>query len=395
MLERYSSKSSKLVVGLMSGTSLDGIDAAIVRIEGSGFEAKAELVHFYSTRYEDSLREQLKTLCTIEQSNVALVCGMNFYLGDLLAEAALAAIQDAGLSVSDIDLVSSHGQTVWHIPTDDPSSIYLQRSTLQLGDISVLAKKTGIPVVGDFRPADMAVGGQGAPLAPYGDFVLFRHSQKARLLQNIGGIGNCAVIPAAAEPGEVVAFDTGPGNMIIDQVVYQLTNGKSTYDDNGDWAASGEAHLGMVDEMMEHPYFAMQPPKSTGRELFGINYAAAFIDKARGLGLKNADIVATATAFTAHTIADSCKQHVLPATKVDEIIVSGGGAFNKTLLRMLQELLPEQQVLTSDDAGVSSDAKEAIIFALLGNDFMYEKCNNLPSSTGASTATVMGKLALP
>ncbi|MEF2246901.1 anhydro-N-acetylmuramic acid kinase [Paenibacillus sp. IITD108] len=395
MLQRYSNESSKLVVGLMSGTSLDGIDAAIVRIEGSGYDAKAELVHFYSAGYEDSLRQQLKTLCTVEHSNVALVCGMNFYMGNLFADAALAAISDAGLSVQDIDLISTHGQTVWHIPQDDPNSIYLQRSTLQIGDISVIAKKTGIPVVGDFRTADMAVGGQGAPLAPYGDFVLFRHPQQARLLQNIGGIGNCAVIPAAAEPNQVTAFDTGPGNMVIDQVVYQLTNGQKTYDVSGDWAASGEVHMGLVSEMMQHPYFAMKPPKSTGRELFGIGYAAEFIAKARSYSLKDADIVATATAFTAHTIADSCKQHVLPFTNIDQIIVSGGGAFNKTLLRMLGELLPEQQVLTADEAGVSSDAKEAIIFALLGNDFMYEKCNNMPSATGASTATVMGKLALP
>ncbi|WP_379145968.1 anhydro-N-acetylmuramic acid kinase [Paenibacillus sp. sgz500992] len=388
-------KQKSVVVGLMSGTSLDGIDAAIVSIEGSGLAAKAELLHYSSVPYDDGLRERLKELCTIEHSSVDLVCGMNVYLAERFAEAAIEAVRSAGMELDEIDLISSHGQTVWHIPeaaTDDP---LLVRSTLQLGDLSVLAKETGRLVVGDFRPGDMAVGGQGAPLAPYGDLILFRHPEKGRLLQNIGGIGNCTALPAAAGPEDVFAFDTGPGNMVIDQTVYLLSGGKMSYDDGGSWAAQGTPDEVLVDQMMEHPYFALKPPKSTGREVFGKAYAEQFVTLARARGLNDADIVATATAFTARTIAEGYLRYVFPVCEIDEVIVSGGGAHNAALLAMLQQLLTEQAVITSSVLDFSDDAKEAIIFALLGNDFMHGVANNLPSATGASRPTVMGKLAFP
>lgn len=388
-------KQKSVVVGLMSGTSLDGIDAAIVSIEGSGLAAKAELLHYSSVPYDDGLRERLKELCTIEHSSVDLVCGMNVYLAERFAEAAIEAVRSAGMELDEIDLISSHGQTVWHIPeaaTDDP---LLVRSTLQLGDLSVLAKRTGRVVVGDFRPGDMAVGGQGAPLAPYGDLILFRHPEKGRLLQNIGGIGNCTALPAAAGPEDVFAFDTGPGNMVIDQTVYLLSGGQMSYDDGGSWAAQGTPDEVLVDQMMEHPYFALKPPKSTGREVFGKAYAEQFVTLARTRGLNDADIVATATAFTARTIAEGYLRYVFPVCEIDEVIVSGGGAHNAALLAMLQQQLPEQAVITSSVLGFSDDAKEAIIFALLGNDFMHGVANNLPSATGASRPTVMGKLAFP
>ncbi|WP_342436985.1 anhydro-N-acetylmuramic acid kinase [Paenibacillus sp. FSL L8-0436] len=388
-------KQKSVVVGLMSGTSLDGIDAAIVSIEGSGLAAKAELLHYSSVPYDDGLRERLKELCTIEHSSVDLVCGMNVYLAERFAEAAIEAVRSAGMELDEIDLISSHGQTVWHIPeaaTDDP---LLVRSTLQLGDLSVLAKRTGRVVVGDFRPGDMAVGGQGAPLAPYGDLILFRHPEKGRLLQNIGGIGNCTALPAAAGPEDVFAFDTGPGNMVIDQTVYLLSGGQMSYDDGGSWAAQGTPDEMLVDQMMEHPYFALKPPKSTGREVFGKAYAEQFVTLARARGLNDADIVATATAFTARTIAEGYLRYVFPVCQIDEVIVSGGGAHNAALLAMLQQQLPEQAVITSSVLGFSDDAKEAIIFALLGNDFMHGVANNLPSATGASRPTVMGKLAFP
>ncbi|MEK5026337.1 anhydro-N-acetylmuramic acid kinase [Paenibacillus sp. FSL M7-1046] len=388
-------KQKSVVVGLMSGTSLDGIDAAIVSIEGSGLTAKAELLHYSSVPYDDGLRERLKELCTIEHSSVDLVCGMNVYLAERFAEAALEAIRSAGMELDEIDLISSHGQTVWHIPeaaADDP---LLVRSTLQLGDLSVLAKETGRLVVGDFRPGDMAVGGEGAPLAPYGDLILFRHPEKGRLLQNIGGIGNCTALPAAAGPEDVFAFDTGPGNMVIDQTVYLLSGGQMSYDDGGSWAAQGTPDEVLVDQMMQHPYFALKPPKSTGREVFGKAYAEQFVTLARARGLNDADIVATATAFTARTIAEGYLRYVFPVCEIDEVIVSGGGAHNAALLAMLQQQLPEQAVITSSVLGFSDDAKEAIIFALLGNDFMHGVANNLPSATGASRPTVMGKLAFP
>jgi anhydro-N-acetylmuramic acid kinase len=266
---------------------------------------------------------------------------------------------------------------------------------LQIGDLSVIAKRTGKPAVGDFRTADMAAGGQGAPLAPYGDLILFRHPDKGRIAQNIGGIGNCAVIPAAGLPEQVMAFDTGPGNMIIDQVVYTLSKGSRTYDADGAWAASGTVHREFLEAMLSHPYFRRHPPKTTGREIFGTSYAAAWLESAKRAGLSAEDIVATATAFTAHSIVRAYRDFVFPHYAVEEVIVSGGGARNRTLLAMLRGLLPGQTVLTSDELGVPSDAKEAVIFAVLGNDFIHGIANNLPSATGAERPTVMGKLALP
>jgi len=395
MIRLLPDRSSVIAVGLMSGTSLDGIDAAVVRIDGWGLDARAELLHFRAQPYDDELRERLKSLCTVEQSDVSLVCGMNFLLAELFADAAAAAVCEAGLSMDDVDFVSSHGQTVWHIPQASGHDPVRVRSTLQLGDLSVLAKRTGKPVVGDFRPADMAVGGQGAPLAPYGDLILFGSPDKGRLLQNVGGIGNCTALPAGAGPEDALAFDTGPGNMVIDQVVYLLSDGRQTYDDGGAWAAKGSPDEALVAELMAHPYFAMEPPKSTGRELFGKGYAADFLARARERGLSAADTVATATAFTARSIAEGCRRFVFPRCRIDEVIVSGGGAHNRTLLDMLSALLPGVTVTTSQAYGLSDDAKEAVIFALLGNDFLHGICNNLPIATGASRPTVMGKLALP
>jgi anhydro-N-acetylmuramic acid kinase len=395
MLAELFTKPSRLIVGLMSGTSLDGVDAAIVRIEGSGLDSKVELVHFSSTAYEDKLREKIKELCSIEHSDVAQVCGMNFRMAYVLADAVKQAVAAAALSMDDIDLVSSHGQTIWHIPENDPLDPTLIRSTLQIGDISVIAKETGKPVVGDYRTADMAVGGQGAPLVPYGDFILFRHETKGRIAQNIGGIGNCAAIPAGGLPEQVVAFDTGPGNMLIDQAVYTLSGGKQSYDAGGDWAAGGTADITFVEQMMSHPYFARKPAKSTGRELFGRAYALDYIQRMQQQGLSDADIVATFTAFTAHSIAQSYRDFVLPLMRIEEVFVSGGGAHNKTLLRMMADLLPEQRINTSDALGISGDAKEAVAFAIFANNLIHGIPNNLPSATGADKPVIMGKLAFP
>ncbi|MEC0206154.1 anhydro-N-acetylmuramic acid kinase [Paenibacillus lautus] len=384
-----------VVVGLMSGTSLDGIDAAIVRIHGSGLEASVELLHYYSKPYEPELRQRLRDLCSEENSNSGAVCSMNAYLGYQFGAAVLEAVADAGMQIDEVDLVSSHGQTIWHQPVPEQGDPYAVASTLQIGDISVIAKHTGKLTVGDFRPADMAVGGQGAPFAPYGDLILFRHPQRGRLLQNIGGIGNCSALPAGADPADVLAFDTGPGNMIMDAVAHMLSEGQLSYDASGKWAARGNPDQVLLGEMMEHPYFHMEPPKSTGREVFGHNYAVSFLEQARLRKLSDEDVMATATAFTARTIADSYVRYVFPRYKIDEVIVTGGGAHNKTLLSMLSELLPEQKVMTSKALGLDDDAKEAVIFALLGNDFMLGVPNNLPAATGADRSTVMGKLALP
>ncbi|MBH5319773.1 anhydro-N-acetylmuramic acid kinase [Paenibacillus sp. GSMTC-2017] len=395
MLKWTTDKPFVFAVGLMSGTSLDGVDAAIVRIEGSGLDAKVQLLHYYTRSYDDALRERIKELCDPANSDISKLCGMNVYIAELFADATLEAIHEAGLSLSEIDFISSHGQTVWHMPDSVQDDPYMVRSTLQLGDLSVIAKKTGILTVGDFRPADMAVGGQGAPLVPYGDLILFGHPSKGRLLQNIGGIGNCTALPPRAGTDDAFAFDTGPGNMIIDQSVHTLTDGKMSYDAEGSWAAIGTADDELLAEMLTHPYFEMPAPKSTGRELFGTAYTAAFLERAGERGLAAADIVATATAFTAHTIANACKGIVLPRCQIDEVIVSGGGAHNRTLMNMLAALLPEQKIMNAGTLGLADDAKEAVIFALLGHAFLCGNTNNVPAATGAIRPTVMGKLALP
>lgn len=386
-------QAESLVIGLMSGTSLDGVDAALVRIKGSGLSTVSSLIAYTQLPYEEEFRERIKALCTIEHSNVEDICSMNFLLADRFAAAAHAVCHQAGIAMDEVDFISSHGQTVWHIPKEDAGRS-LTRSTLQLGDLSVIAARTGRPVVGDFRPADMAAGGQGAPLVPYGDLILFGDPQRGRILQNIGGIGNCTILPAACTADQVTAYDTGPGNMIIDQVVLELSGGQLAYDENGKWAAEGTPDQAWVSEMIQHPYFSLVPPKSTGRELFGAAYAAAFLAGGRECGLSSADIVATATWFTAKSIADSYERWVFSKYTIDEIIVSGGGAHNETLLSMLSELLPGRTVAKASSFGIDDDAKEALIFALLGNEYIHGIPNNVPSATGAGRRVVMGKLAL-
>lgn len=395
MIRWTTEKPYAIAVGLMSGTSLDGVDAAVVRIEGSGLQSRVQLLHYYTRSYDDALRERIKLLCDPAHSNVVGICGMNVYLAELFAAAATEAVREAGLSMDDVDFISSHGQTVWHMPEASEEDTFLARSTLQLGDLSVLAKRTGKLTVGDFRPADLAVGGQGAPLVPYGELILFRDPVKGRLLQNIGGIGNCTALPPGAAPEDVFAFDTGPGNMVIDQTVHRLTDGRMSYDAGGEWAAKGTPDEVLLAELLAHPYFKMPPPKSTGRELFGASYTAAFLERAAASKLEDADIVATATALTAHSIADACRNLVMPRCRIDEVIVSGGGAHNRTLLAMLSSMLPELAVTNAGSMGVSDDAKEAVIFALLGHDFLHGIPNNVPAATGASRPTIMGKLALP
>lgn len=395
MMFDWVNKSEKIAAGLMSGTSLDGVDVAIVSMKGFGLHTQVKLLHYFFQPYDALLRERLKQLCTVENSTVADVCTMNFYIAERFAEAVHEAVKQAGLAMQDIDFISSHGQTVWHHPDSDPHDPFLVRSTLQIGDLSVLAKRTGKPVVGDFRPADMAVGGQGAPLVPYGDLLLFRHPTKGRLLQNIGGIGNCTVLLPNAAAEHILAFDTGPGNMVIDQTVFILSDGAKGYDEGGEWAAQGIPDHTLVNELMMHPYFQQAPPKSTGRELFGKAYTANFLHRAKQRALSDADIIATATAFTARSIADSYHRFIFPRWHIDEVIVSGGGTSNRTLFAMLAELLPDQQVLPTSSLGIDDDAKEAVIFALLGNNFLHGESNSIPSATGAQCETVMGKLALP
>lgn len=395
MLQSLMQKESRLAIGLMSGTSLDGIDAALVEVNGRGADVQVKLIEYLCQDYTREEREQIKDICSIERSDVESICAMNFYLAGKFADAAKAVVRKAGLQMEEVDFISSHGQTIWHLPDGDRRAAWLVPSTLQIGDISVLAKETGRIVIGDYRPADIALGGQGAPLTPYADYILCRHERLGRIMQNIGGIGNCTVLPPNPGMKDVFAFDTGPGNMVIDQAVVRLTDGKLHYDSNGSMAAAGHVNDELLDGMLNHSYFSKQPVKTTGREMFGKFYADHWIDQMIDRGMPAADIVATFTAFTARSIAESYQAFIFPQHAIHEIIVSGGGARNRTMMKMLQELLPEQKVLTSDEIGIDSDAKEAIAFALMGCAFLDGQPNNLSAVTGARQETVMGKLALP
>lgn len=380
-LATLAAKPERLVIGLMSGTSVDGIDAALVRIQGGGPGVKLHTEHFATYPFEPAVREAIFTLFRPETAHVAQICQMNFVLGEVFAQAALQLMADAGVKREQVDLIGSHGQTVWHEPNPVDAAGISTRSTLQIGEPAVIAERTGVVTVADFRVRDIAAGGQGAPLVPYLDYCLLRHDKLNRATQNIGGIGNVTYLPAGCGAEEIRAFDTGPGNMIIDALCSELFG--LSFDRDGAIAATGRVDEALLAELMAHPYLAQQPPKTTGRELFGVQFARQLTRRAAP-----ADLVATATAFTARSIADSYRRFLGP---VDEVMVGGGGARNPVLMRMLAEALPDSRVMTHEAVGINSDAKEAIAFAVLANDCVLGLTTNVPGATGGRPA-VLGKV---
>lgn len=380
-------KPSRLVVGLMSGTSADGIDAVLTRITGSGLTTKVEQLGFCFQPFDTATRQAILDICGGNSGGTREVCLLGTHLGKLYAQAVRELLKTTG--VEKIDLIGNHGQTVYHIPED---TLYLGttiRGTLQIGDPSYLAEEFGCPVVSDFRIRDMAAGGLGAPLVPYTEFLLYRSETEDVALQNIGGIGNVTLLPAGCALDEVTAFDTGPGNMVMDALVSKLTGGKLSYDDGGKLAASGKVIPELLAWMLEDPYLAKQPPKTTGREYFGKDY----VEKLLAFGdYPLVDILTTATRFTAETIALSLRRFAprLPA----RLVVGGGGSRNPTLLKFLQETLPEVKVQIQEDLGLDSDAKEAVAFAILASEALFGICNNAPSATGAKHGVVMGRINL-
>lgn len=374
----------KYVVGLMSGTSLDGIDAALVEIEDCGSETKVNLVAFCELPLEEAMREKIKRACMKESSDVEQICSLNFEMGYLFAQAVQKVCEKAGVTTDQLDFIGSHGQTLYHIPKDQESA---KKSTLQIGEPAVIAYETKTTVVSNFRVMDMAAGGQGAPLVPYTEFLLYQ-STKNRCLQNIGGIGNVTVIPAGGTVDDLVAFDTGPGNMIINEVVGQ-TKGIE-FDVDGKFAAMGSVKEDLLDDLMNIPYITLPPPKTTGRELFGKQFVSKLLEDYGHL--KAEDIIATVTAYTARSIAYNYKTYIFPHFKIEEVIVGGGGSYNKTLMKMLQDELPECLVRTQEEIGLSSSAKEAIAFAVLANETMNGKASNVLGATGAKKRVVLGNI---
>lgn len=387
-----STGTSTLVIGLMSGTSMDGIDAALVRIEETEESLRVETLAFRTTPYPAEVRAEL--LRTVRgETGVAELCHLNFLLGELFAEAATQLRQQAGVTSDQLLCIASHGQTVWHQPEPIEWQGRAIRSTLQIGEPAVIAVRTGVPTVADFRVTDVAAGGQGAPLVPYVDYLLFRHPTEGRILLNIGGIANLTAIPASASPEQVVAFDTGPGNTLVNIAMEIASGGKHRYDPDGAFAQRHPVREEWLQELLQHPYFRQPPPKSTGRETFGEAMVRRLMRRYR---VSNAELlVPTLTELTVRTVADSIRRHVLPRMEAARLVVSGGGVHNRTMMRRLRELLPQIAVETSERYGIHPDAKEAVAFAILGYQRLQGRTNNLPSATGAQRAVVMGKVCLP
>ncbi len=370
-----------IVVGMISGTSADGIEAVVTRLEGAPPALQWELLAHRHVPYAPELRTEVFACFRPETGTVDRLCALNFALGRAFGEAALEVIAAAGLTPAQVGLIGSHGQTLWHIPAGP------RASTLQLGESAVIAEITGIPVVSNFRTRDMAVGGQGAPLAPYPDTILFRHHTLTRAIQNIGGIGNVTYLPSNGV-GEL-GFDTGPGNMLMDDAVSRLSDGAETYDKDGVRGARGTVHVGLLDELMAEPYLRLPPPKTTGRELFGAPYGAQIWARADALGLSGDDRVATLTAFTARSIAQAYRD-CLPTIPA-EVYICGGGAHNPTLMAMLQAELPTSIVRPIDALGLPSEAKEAQFFAVLAYESLNGRPGNLPAATGARSQVILGQ----
>lgn len=378
------------IAGLMSGTSLDGIDVAVIDLDPRNSRAVVRLIAFETVPWPSSVREDLLQLCRPNAGSTADICFFNFLVGRLFADALIRTCRKHRIPPGSIDLIGSHGQTIWHDPKGRRFGRTAVPSTLQIGEPAVIVQRTGIATVADFRTADIAAGGQGAPLVPYSDFVLFRHTTKSRAIQNIGGIGNVTWLPARCTIDGILAFDTGPGNMVIDGLISLFTHGKHTFDSGGRLAGKGAVHRPLLAQMLRHPYFRKQPPKSTGREEFGISYCQKLLKSARRLRLSTEDLLATATAFTAETIADAYRRF-LPRMP-DEMYLAGGGAHNRTLVRMLADLLPDIPIRTTDNLGIPIDAREAVAFAILARASVLGRPNNVPSSTGAKRPVILGKI---
>ncbi|MCK4258793.1 MAG: anhydro-N-acetylmuramic acid kinase [Halanaerobiales bacterium] len=379
---------SKKIIGLMSGTSVDGIDAALVEIHGSGLETEIKLLAFVNYNFPLGMREEILSLCNPETAGVDRICKWNFIIGEEFAKAAIAVAEEANVAIDQVDLIGSHGQTIYHDPRPDTGPA----STLQIGAGGVIAEKTGVTTISNFRIRDMAAGGQGAPLVPYVDFLLFRYSKENRILQNIGGIGNYTLIPANGKMEEIEAVDTGPGNMVIDGVVNHLSEGQLPYDRDGNWACQGQVDEELVFQLLAHPYFSIRPPKTTGREMFGLEYVEKVLRMAQERDLNKYDLTATVTALTARSIARCYNDFVLPRYPIHRVLVSGGGSYNPVLMEMLQQELLQISVESIEEIGWSSDAKEAIAFAVLANETLVGNPSNVSQVTGAKKSVILGDI---
>ncbi len=386
-----SSKKDLLAVGLMSGTSMDGVDAALVRLKTARNDPDPKLMAFHTRPYTGEQRDALMETASGHQCTAEEVATLNTGVAVAFADSFFAVCKKAGVKPGSVDFIGSHGQTVAHVPPGDGDK--LMTGTLQLGSPGMIAALTGVTTVGDFRSGDMALGGQGAPLVPYADYLLLRSRRSSRCILNIGGIANITYLPRGGGIEETAAFDTGPGNMVSDAIFRGLYPGSGEFDALGIKAGSGRAKESLVEKFLEMPFFSKQPPKSAGHSEFGAHFAWDFLARAREADMNREDTLASSLHLTVRSIALSIDRFIKPLGDIDEIFVSGGGARNTALIELLGRTLAPIEVGTVDDLGVSAEAKEAIDFAVLARETLFFRTNVISRVTGASKALVLGIIA--
>jgi len=402
-----------LVLGLISGTSADAIEVALARVSGAPPRLNAKLLNHTSINFPAQLRKEILRVAEQQPISAGDLSQLNFRLGETFAEAALTACRRFRVAAKKIALIGSHGQTIFHQGDPVPYLDERTASTLQIGEPAIIAARTGITTIADFRPADIAQRGQGAPLVPYADYILYRHSKLGRVSLNLGGIANVTVIPAAAKPSQIFAFDTGPANMLIDALVAHFTHGRQRYDKDARLAQQGRSIPALINELMRDPYLKLAPPKSTGREYYGQAYLKKLLALGQRYRAKPNDLIRAATIFTSLSIVDALNRFVLPKTKIHQLIISGGGSHNPLLIAQLTTALGTQvvgaqnaapqvrttpptsniEVLPSSELGVLEDAKEAFAFALMAYETFHHRPSNVPSATGARRPAILGKIS--
>ncbi len=383
-----------VIIGLMSGTSADGIDAAVMQIGSEGSAIEWRLLSHYAFPWPPVLRDEILSACRAD-APLRQVCALNFRLGEEFAQTALRAASAAGVPLGEVAAIASHGQTIWHQASPLAIGGTDAIGTTQIGEAAVIAARTGCLVVSDFRTADMAVGGQGAPLVPFADYILFADPLETRAVQNIGGIANVTLIPRGGTLTDVLAFDTGPGNMVLDALIRRASGGRSQCDLDGALASSGRIDSALLAELLGHPYFSTPPPKSTGREDFGEVYSDALCARALARGVSDADLLATAAALTVESIAHAYERFLIDKAHIDIVILGGGGAHNPVLVSGLRARLAPARVTTHAEFGMPDSAKESAAFALLAYCTLRGRPSNVPSATGAARPALLGKISLP
>jgi anhydro-N-acetylmuramic acid kinase len=391
MLHKIREKAERVILGLSSGTSADGIDAALVRIKGSGLGVEIDVISYETFPYPDSLRVRLLKDMGPNSAGAAELCLISSYLGEIFSFSAKSLCKKCSFPLEEVDAIGFHGQTIYHHPEPFAFPGFPVTGTVQIGNPALVAERTGRIVVSDFRSRDMAAGGQGAPLISYLDYVLFNHRSRGRILLNIGGVANVTGIPAASPPEAVIAFDTGPGNALIDAAICHFSEGKKSFDEGGLLARQGKVYEELLSSLLKHPYFLKLPPKSLDKETFG----KAFFNKLikDNPDLTSANTVATMTQFTVRTIVMSIIEFLIQKeVSYEEIIVSGGGANNQTIVGELRKNFPRLSLNSADDYPITGRAKEAVLFAFLANETIMGNPGNLPSATGAKNPVILGSI---